>query len=385
VVNDPSPAPPASINGRAIDLGLFERPGIGLVYLFFVFLPLMFPPRVGALAISASAIACVLFLPIYYASFRRESGHWPIAASALVGYALIPLNPGGNTFIIYAMAMAAHRLPPRMAVGLSAGLLLVMGMEFLGLGREPVAALGFVAVVAVIGTMVVAGTLYTRVQQRRIAELKLSHDEVRRLAALAERERIARDLHDLLGHTLSIVVLKSELAGKLIAHRPEVARAQIGEVEQVARQALREVREAVTGYRSGDLQAELAAARLVLLGAEIELHHRIEVDALPVAVEAALALGLREAVTNVLRHAGARRIDVRLERQGERVCLRVGDDGRGGIERSGNGLVGMRERLAALGGEVLIESPPGDGTRLTLCVPLRHEESVALPSPGAGA
>ncbi len=365
---------------RAIELDLFQRPGIGLFYLFFVFLPLMFPPEVSARAILLSVLACGLFLPAYYASFRPGTGWWPAAASAVLGYALIPFNPGGNTFIIYAMAMAAHRLPPREAIGMSAGMLLVMGIEFLWLTREPLGAIGFIAVVAVIGTMVVAGTLYSRMQHRRMAELKLSHDEVRRLAALAERERIARDLHDLLGHTLSVVVLKSELAGKLIERRPEAARAQIAEVEQVARQALREVREAVTGFRSGDLNAELAAARLVLAGADIELDHAVGDVSIPPPQEAALALGLREAITNVLRHAGASRVQVRLTEEGERICLHISDNGRGGDHVHGNGLRGMHERLAALGGGLEIAHGHARGTHLRLTLP---RGDAALPARSA--
>lgn len=359
----------AATGQRAIELDLFQRPGIGLFYLFFVFLPLMFPPEVSPRAILLSVLACGLFLPAYYASFRPGTGWWPAAASAVMGYALIPFNPGGNTLIIYAMAMAAHRLPPRAAIGMSAGMLLVMGIEFLWLTREPLGAIGFIAVVAVIGTMVVAGTLYSRMQHRRMAELKLSHDEVRRLAALAERERIARDLHDLLGHTLSVVVLKSELAGKLIERRPEAARAQIAEVEQVARQALREVREAVTGFRSGDLNAELAAARLVLAGADIELDHAVGDVSIPPPQEAALALGLREAITNVLRHAGASRVQVRLTEEGDRICLHISDNGRGGDHVHGNGLRGMHERLAALGGGLEIAHGHARGTHLRLTLP----------------
>lgn len=370
----------APAGNRTIELDLFQRPGIGLFYLFFVFLPLMFPPNVSTLAILLSVLAAGLFLPVYFASFQPATGWWPIAASAVLGFALIPFNPGGNTFIIYAMAMAAHRLPPRAAIGMSAGMLLVMAIEFLWVAREPVGALGFIAVVAVIGTMVVASTLYSRMQHRRLAELKLSHDEVRRLAALAERERIARDLHDLLGHTLSVVVLKSELAGKLIGRQPDAARAQIAEVEQVARQALREVREAVSGFRSGDLNAELAAARLVLAGADIDLVHDIGDTPIPPPQEAALALGLREAVTNVLRHAGASRVQVRLTADHDALCLHISDDGRGGEHVHGNGLRGMHERLAALGGGLEIAGGQGRGTHLRLKLPRASQPAAGLPA-----
>jgi two-component system sensor histidine kinase DesK len=199
-----------------------------------------------------------------------------------------------------------------------------------------------------------------------MAELQLSQDEVRRLARVAERERIARDLHDLLGHTLSLVVLKSELAGKLLERDPQAARMQIAEVEQVARKALGEVREAVSGYRRGDFEAELAATRLALLSAGIEIEARIDAPPRRAEVDHALSLCLREASTNILRHAGARRATVQLEVENDQLCLQVADDGRGGAASEGNGLRGIRERLAALGGTLAVDSPRGSGTRLAL-------------------
>lgn len=365
-----TPPPEASPLGAAplarFNDPLLEAPWIGLVYLVFVFLPLMFMPDFSLRALLLSLLACGVFVPAYFASYRPRGHLWPALASAAIGYALIPFNPGGNTFIIYAMVMLAHRLTPGRLIAASSLLLALMAAELLVLVDHVASALGYVAVVALIGSMVSASTLYSRVQQRRMAELRLSQDEVRRLATVAERERIARDLHDLLGHTLSVVVLKSELAGKLVERDPQAARAQIGEVEQVARQALREVREAVSGFRSLGLQAELAAARLALLGAEVELE--VQLDELPLRaeVDAALALCLREAVTNVLRHAGARTLSVSLRDAGGRLQLRLADDGRGGAIREGNGLQGMRERLAALGGELQISPASERGTALQI-------------------
>jgi len=208
---------------------------------------------------------------------------------------------------------------------------------------------------------------------------------VRRLAGMAERERIGRDLHDLLGHTLSVVALKSELAGKLIQRDPAAARVQIGEVEEVARQALAQVREAVAGIRAAGLQAELAAARLALLSAEISFDQRLPVIELPGEVEAALAMALREAVTNVIRHAGARRVEVELVETAHEWQLSISDDGRGGIGRHGNGLTGMDERLRALGGSVEIDSAPGAGTRVLLRVPRAGYADQAVKQVAAGA
>lgn len=362
------------------------RPGVALVYLFFVFLPLFFMPRWSWLAVGASLVAIALFVPLHYASYRRDAwgrALYPFAA-AVIGYALIPINPGGNTFVIYAMVMAAVMFPVRRVVLLSVLFLLLMGLEFWWVMPELRLAIGSTAVAAVIGAMVVAGTLFDRNRARRDAELRLTQDEVRRLAALAERERIGRDLHDLLGHTLSVIALKSELAGKLITRDADAARQQIGDVEQVARQALAQVREAVTGIRASGLQAELAAARLTLLSAEIALDQRLGGVTLDPASENTFALILREAVTNVLRHAGARRVDVELDADAEELRLSIADDGRGGIGQHGNGLTGMRERAAELGGRLEIDSLPGAGTRLVVHVPRRDEDpDPASTSTGA--
>jgi two-component system sensor histidine kinase DesK len=177
-----------------------------------------------------------------------------------------------------------------------------------------------------------------------------------------------------------VVALKCELAGRLVERYPEAARRQIGEVETVARQALAQVREAVIGIRAAGLQAELAAARLALLSAEIRLDQQLAPVALPAAVESTLAMALREAVTNVIRHAQAQRVEVELVVDGDGLRMSIADDGRGGLTRSGNGLEGMRERLAEVGGTLEIDSPAGAGTRLLLRLPAA---ALALPSPAA--
>jgi two-component system sensor histidine kinase DesK len=216
---------------------------------------------------------------------------------------------------------------------------------------------------------VMAGILYARQRVREDAALRLTQDEVRRLAGMAERERIGRDLHDLLGHTLSVVALKSELAGKLVDRDPIAAKAQMREVEQVARDALSQVREAVSGIRASGLEAELALARLALLAAEVRLDAQLAPLALDPATEQALALVLREAVTNVVRHAHARRLEVELTEDAGMLRLSIADDGRGGAGGTGHGLTGMRERVAALGGALELDSPHGGGTRLLLRIP----------------
>jgi two-component system sensor histidine kinase DesK len=356
-----------------LSFDVHDRPGFALVYLIFAIMPLLFmsQPHVWRAAWPTLAIIAA-FLPLHFSFYRRDEKTsalpWILGVAAL-GYALIPFNPGGNTFLIYAVSMAAVALRRRTALIVASVLGLAMAIEYLLVIPEPRIAGAVSGISFTIGGVVMAGILYSRARSRELAELRLTQDEVKRLAGLAERERIARDLHDLLGHTLSVVALKSELAGKLIDRDTAAARVQIREVETVARDALAQVREAVIGIRATGLQAELASARLALLSADVRLDQRLAPLPVDAEVEQALALALREAITNIIRHADARRVEVELSAEPDRLLLSIGDDGRGGIERHGNGLNGMRERLAAFGGTLDIDSPRGVGTRLLLRVP----------------
>lgn len=350
---------------------IHQNPWIGLVYLFFVFLPLLFRDSVPALAVWISVAAVVVFLPLHFRAVRvgARARVCLALAMALLAYVVVPFNAGGHTFLLYAVATLAWCLPWRASVLVGVALFVPMLAQMLWFYPTLPLALGTAALSAVLGSMIVASIHFERARLRRDAQLRLSQDEVRRLARLAERERISRDLHDLLGHTLSLVALKSELAGRLMDRDPEQARRHITEVERVARQALAEVREAVSGMRAPELHAELAAAKLCLDSVGIELVAGIEDVPLVPEHEKALAMALREGVTNVIRHAGASRVEVRLQRRSGETVLEISDDGCGGVDADGNGLAGMRERLAACGGRLELGSPRGGGTRLSLRLP----------------
>ncbi|GGN35920.1 two-component sensor histidine kinase [Streptomyces fuscichromogenes] len=188
-------------------------------------------------------------------------------------------------------------------------------------------------------------------------ELRKARATVAQLAANEERLRLARDLHDLLGHSLSLITLKSELAGRMLPDHPAKAAQQVSDIEQVSRQALVDVREAVTGYRRPRLAAELAGAQVALTAAAVTAEVPADPDLtdVPEDGEAALAWALREAVTNVVRHSGATRCTVELLRRqtldGPVLELAVEDDGSGGSGKGpGNGLTGLTERLEKAGG-----------------------------------
>jgi two-component system sensor histidine kinase DesK len=230
---------------------------------------------------------------------------------------------------------------------------------------------------------------------RTMRELREARQTVAHLAATEERLRLARDLHDLLGHSLSLITLKSELAGRMLPAHPEDAATQVGDIERVSRQALVDVREAVSGYRRPTLAGELASARSVLASAGIaaRVHAGERVAGLTPAGEGALAWALREAVTNVVRHSGAGMCVVALDTVADSARLTVSDDGRGPSphDRPGNGLTGLTERLILAGGTVRTEQAGDGGFRLTAVVPLDEarvgaeaETGGGDPWPGAG-
>lgn len=367
-------SPTSTAHGESRRADYQQVPWLGLIYLGFVFLPLLFWRGSVTTPLMASVLACALFVPMWF-RFLRNGGSQraqgvQIGIVALLGYALIPFNPGGNTFVVYTMTMAAAVLPLRTAMwvaGIAWGL---MTLQFLWVLPDTRTALGMSLAIALVGGMACASILMGRARERQHAVLLLSQEEVRRLAARAERERIGRDLHDVLGHTLSLVVLKTQLARRLLLHDRSAAEQQLTELEQAARGALDQVREAVSGIRTTGLVAELAAARLALLSADIQLVIQMPSATLPADIDQALALALREAVTNVIRHAKARRVDVTLavyeDGGGAEWQLQIQDDGVGGaaVKPGHTGLPGFTERMRALGGHWELESPSGMGTRL---------------------
>ncbi|HEX7371135.1 MAG TPA: sensor histidine kinase, partial [Rhodanobacteraceae bacterium] len=322
-------------------------------------------------AVAASFPVLVVLLALAYVRPFREAAWYAVAMVAL-GCAIMPIvHFGSGTCLIYGCVFLALQPNARRLLVRVVPMLVVWSVEtwLLHWPWQPVIWVTLIAVCAAVGQY----SMWTG--WRRNAEMRLSRDEVRRLAASAERERIGRDLHDLLGHTLSMVALKSELASRLIERDPVAARREMVEVARVSRDALAQVRSAVSGIRAAALASELASARLLLETAGVHMDYWSDGKALPPAIETCLAMVLREAVTNIQRHAAAHRVEVSVLAGAERVVLRIRDDGRGGVGARGNGLTGMRERIAERGGELWIESPSGKGTGIEVRLPLPPEPS----------
>lgn len=347
-------------------------PLLSLLWMFWLFAPFVFDVGVGYHTWFWPTIASVpVFLALYASGYLgpRRRIAWHAFGICLLGCALTPVNPYAETYLIYACAVAAFGNSSRQSIQVIAAMMVIYSAEWLLL-RYPWMYLANALIISlIVGVMGV----YQRIQRERQAELRLTHDEIRRLAATAERERIGRDLHDLLGHTLSLVTVKSELAGRLFERDPVAARREIADVERVAREALSQVRNAVTGIRAAALISELASARLLLESAGVACDYRNACTDLPAEIETCLALVLREAVTNIQRHARATRTDIFVARERDHAVMRVHDDGRGGIGGHGNGLTGMRERIEMLGGSLSIRSERGHGTELTIVLPLPAE------------
>jgi two-component system sensor histidine kinase DesK len=334
-----------------------------LVYLSFYVAYAVWRNSPWEWAVDGAALAA--FFVLYFRAFWLQGT--PLLKVALgivaIGVLTAPRNPGASCFFIYAAAFMGEIGPPARGVRWLLAIVAVVIAEAVWLALPPA-----FWVPAIVMSLLVGGpNIHFDEVRRKDRALLKAHEEAERLARVAERERIARDLHDLLGHTLSIIVLKSELASKVAERDLGRALHEIRDVERISRNALAEVRRAIYGYRGERLKDEIASGRAALEAAGVALD--ADVDDLPIGPDAeyVLAMAVREAVTNVIRHARAHRCRIALTRDGKVLRLIVEDDGVGGRLSEGAGLSGMRARVTDIGGTLACDS--GRGTRLTITVP----------------
>jgi two-component system sensor histidine kinase DesK len=363
---------------------------INIVWSGWVFAGVMFAPG-GMAAWLSIAFSYPVFLLIYALLQVRPTreGSWYVACLVILACINIPFNSTAWSYGVFACAFVPWIDLRRGPLACIARMLFLLGplvVTAIALRWPWEAMATMVAICLFVGLSSMMGQISVR---KNLAE-RMSMREVRRLAANAERERIGRDLHDLLGHTLSLITLKLELSRKLFDHDAEAAKSELAEAEQVARKALAEVRAAVTGIRATGFAGELASAGLLLRASGVTLTSA-DMPALPAAVDETLALALREAVTNIHRHAHASYARVEVKLTEGHVHMRVRDDGRGGVDAHGNGLNGMRERVEDLGGTVVIDSGRERGTEVRIAIPMptptvddvHKDVSAHKPSPGS--
>jgi two-component system, NarL family, sensor histidine kinase DesK len=361
----------------------------GVGYLVFLVAPTLAelgaqrPPATTALVFAALAV--FIGLDLYFYAFLAYERFLPWQTVVLLGL-LCAITVGLTLHdaawlwaFIYCGVVAGAASWDRRRTALLLLSVLALMLLMGAVVHSPVEVLGSEALIIIMSGVGMVGT--GRLLEMNF-ELRMAREEVGRLAVAEERLRFARDLHDLLGHSLSVIVLKSELAGRLSETSPERAAEEIRDVERVGREALREVREAVAGYRQLGLSQELEHVRTTLGAAGIEIQTVSGAGALPAPVDSTLAWALREGVTNLLRHSRARRAEVRLERTGDHVELELLDDGVGGDAKGGgNGLRGLRERVAARDGVLEAGPRPEGGFRLAVRLPLRDVPSGAAIIP----
>ncbi|MGP3636336.1 ATP-binding protein [Streptomyces sp. 24-1644] len=305
-----------------------------------------------------------LYIYVVFRAFDRRAREAPRTRWALVALGVVTcalaLTYGGSWLLFFMLLglatgsiMRGRHLGP-VVLGLSALAGLIAGLRD-GWGAINVAYGTFISAMVTAAILALSET---------VKELRETREELARTAVERERLRFSRDLHDLLGHTLSVIVVKSEAARRLAPRDMDAALEQVSDIESVGRQALTEIREAVTGYREGSLATELDQARSVLSAAGIEPVVRQSGPPLTAQSEALLGWVVRESVTNVVRHSGASRCEIAVEGSTEHVRLKITDNGRGAPSdqqpggRTGTGLKGLTERLAAAGGS--LEAGPAE-------------------------
>ena len=379
----PSWLKPAADSVVADNLKLGKWPWLDAVHLLWtiwVFITPMFSGGFTSRWMLTTLWSYPLFVLLYFATLLVSRRSAPLYAMAMIVLSFVLLRgyPSGISYFIFGCVMlrtGCSRSTARYLVELAA-----LNAAFIALASwigYPWQTIAWVPVItAIIGLIVNV----ERTSSEKDAALRLSHEEVRRLAATAERERIGRDLHDLLGHTLSMVALKSDLAGRLLARDPAAAQAEIAEVSRVAREALAQVRGAVSGIRAAGIAAELASAKLLLETDGVSFDYRLDDGFsganLPAAVESALAMTVREAATNIQRHARASNASASFGMEQGEAVLRIDDDGRGGAIVPGNGLAGMRERIEALRGRLRVDAAARQGTCIEARVPLAANDDL---------
>lgn len=317
-----------------------------------------------------------VFLLLYALSLwlPQRHGGWVAVLMIVASLAILPAFPAGLAYFIFgAVLLRVFPGPSNLAY---AGWAMLANLGLLVL----VMALGWpwqqFVWAPVLTLIIVATVAAAHSNDARESLLLRSQAAVRAQASAAERERIGRDLHDLLGHTLSLITLKLELSRKLADSDPQRSRKEADEAETVARQALAQVRAAVTGMRATDLHGEIASAGLLLESRGVSWQAHAP-PPLPPGLDTALSLVLREAVTNIARHADASTARLQFVVAGDVLQMIISDDGRGIGTRRGNGLTGMRERVEAVDGVLSIDGGRGIGSQLTVSVPL----TVAVEQP----
>ncbi len=339
---------------------IFQQPIVTLIYLIFLFLPwlLKAPNQMELLVTIGSAL---IYIPLHFKSHSAPAEHkyWYMIAVIVLGGIAAPFWNGHNVYFIYGAAMAGFILDRR-----NAGIAMVL----------VIAAYVITALVAgrfiyeipmtiVIAIMVWLSCLRDSHENERYEQAERERALEKQLASIAERERIAADLHDVIGQTLTLVALKSDLVAKLIDKDAERAKREIQELQSASRDALTQVRSTLRGLTETTIAVELSLARKVLEASNIVLTIGGQVPELSRQQNTVLGLVIREACTNIVRHSGADKVSIVFETEDDVHTLFIEDNGSGiqesNVSSNGVGLTSIRKRISSLGGLLTIQGNKG--------------------------
>jgi two-component system sensor histidine kinase DesK len=341
-----------------------------LLFLSLLFGNLYFRP-VHGIELAIVVAGLITFLVLYFRAFSVQQHELAlyIAAICLIGVGLSEITFGANIFFVYAAAFCGEFYNKRKAF-LSLILVLVFTAFYAVITDK--SSYFWIPAIFMSITLGLLNIHHSEVLKKNKA-LKQSQQETKQLAKIAERERISRDLHDLLGHSLSVITLKSELAGKMIDKGISLdkIKAEIKAVEQLSRKTLAQVRDAVKGYNVATINGEILQVKVATEAANIELIASIEVESLPLNVESELALIIREAITNVIRHAETEKVWIVLKNVTTHLILTISDQGQITTNKEQSGMQNMRTRIAHLGGKMEVENTPN--TQLTFTLPISQQ------------
>jgi len=349
---------------REKDLGM--QPYVWLCYLGIYFFNWFFRTP-SQEEVVHTLLGISIFLVLYFSIYRRRGlvRIIHIFGIYLIGVWLSFYNVGASVFFVFAASFCSHLKTPQygfLGIALIAIAIAVQAWWFELPSYFYLPGIFFSILIGVSNIYFVQMTI-------KNAQLKASQSDIKRLATTAERERIARDLHDLIGHTFSLMTKKAELAGRFIDQSPELAKAEISDIEQLSRDALMQVREAVTGYRQRNVKTEIIHARRLCDACDIELTTEVNTELLSSKIDEVFAYCIREAVTNTTRHSDATAISIVLISDSKKVRLKICDNGQSVKAQVllGNGLKGLQERLESINGELTIE-PITTNAKQGLCV-----------------
>ena len=358
---------------------------IWLLYLPFFFVPVfIFSDR--HLDYLLTILSTFIFLLLYFLTYRSNAkkGLVCIAGIIFLGTVMAFITPTACSLFIFAAGFCGRFQNHKHSLSLLAAILCWIAAVSWLFRFDLYFYLPGIVFSLIIGLT----NIYYAALAVKNKEIRLSQQEIQRLAKVAERERIARDLHDLIGHTFSVLTLKADLAGRLLdkglaKHSVEQlnkARDEINQIENISRDALSQVREVVSGYRSSDLLSELANAKHIFSSVDIGFTYEfVGIDeskfSIDNKVNRELAIIMRELVTNILKHAEAKNVNTEIRVEEQQLKIIVHDDGKGmpktrEYETSGFGLQGIRERVHALQGSVDLRSKhEQQGTQIQLSIP----------------